>query len=101
VLPQLIITGSQSIPTLTRSPTNRGNTYIASEDLPGPGFRSGHFIFPNWDCNNAGGPRFPDDDNPGCIIQRPRTFQGKTTKYPQVLPSRPGGISLQPPPRQP
>jgi phospholipid/cholesterol/gamma-HCH transport system substrate-binding protein len=101
VLPQLIITGSESIPTLTRSPTNRGNTYIAPEDLPGPGFRSGHYIFPNWDCAHIGGPRFPDDNNPGCILQRPRTFQGKTTKYPRVLPSRPGGISLQPPPRQP
>jgi len=84
-LPQLIMAGSESLPAPTRSSTNRGNAYR----LPGNRRDPGTLILPSFDCNNSGvkGPT----NTPGCNVQRPPSFEGKTQRYPNVEPAQSGG----------
>jgi virulence factor Mce-like protein len=85
VLPQLITTGSQSLLTQTRSPDNRGNTYVVQNLLrPAPGYNNGFEINPNWDCNNTGGEKKPTD-TPGCFVAPPLDFKGVKQRFPQIV----------------
>jgi virulence factor Mce-like protein len=87
VLPQLIMAGSQSLVTPTRSPDNRGNTYLGPDALNLETYRQGFFILPNWDCNTAGGEHPPEGRNPGCVVQKDLTFKDQHGHYPRVLAS--------------
>ena len=40
---------------------------------------------PAWDCNNTGGEHPAREGSPGCRVQPPFTFQGRTTKFPRIL----------------
>jgi phospholipid/cholesterol/gamma-HCH transport system substrate-binding protein len=72
----------------SRLPTNRGNSYVGPAMLDSRvlGQRS---ITPNWDCKPSGGEKDPVPTGPqaapGCLVQTPTEFQGRRTKYPQVL----------------
>jgi phospholipid/cholesterol/gamma-HCH transport system substrate-binding protein len=84
-LPQVLMTGSQSLPSQTRSPDNRGNAYLRPGALARGLGDAGRFILPSWDCNNAGGPAGkPPTDTPGCFVQEPVPFQGENQRYPHV-----------------
>jgi virulence factor Mce-like protein len=85
VLPQIIITGGQSLPALTRTKDNRGNAYLPPNAKRDPS----SLILPSFDCNNSGvkGPT----NTPGCKVAPPIPFQGRNQKYPNVLPAAPGG----------
>ena len=85
VLPQIIVTGSQSIITPTRSSDNRGNTYFAPDALRLDKLPPNTFVPPNWDCNHVGEKQA--DDTPGCFVQGPIPFQGKSTRFPRVEPT--------------
>ena len=87
-LPQLITTGSQSIITPRRTADNRGNTYLRPEALDGERYKQGYQIFPNWDCNNAGGEKYPDD-TPGCFVQGPIRFKDQALQFPHVTEDMP------------
>jgi phospholipid/cholesterol/gamma-HCH transport system substrate-binding protein len=88
ILPQLVVAGSQSFIAGTRTADNRGNAYLKQESLAATDeYAAGYNIQPTWDCANAGGEK-KADDTPGCLVQGPFTFQGKTEKYPHVLESR-------------
>jgi virulence factor Mce-like protein len=87
VLPQLIMAGSQSMISPTRSPDNRGNAYFKPDALNLDTYRKGFFILPNWDCNNAGGEHPPEGRNPGCVVQGEHTFKGERGHFPRVLAS--------------
>ena len=83
-LPQLIVTGDQSMPTPRRSRTNRGNAYFEPGWLAGKDNNSS-FIFPNWDCNHIGGPRAAGEPgDPACRVQGDIPFKGLSDKFPQV-----------------
>lgn len=93
VLPQLIVTGNQSIPAATRTPSGRGNAYYPPGALAGPELKDPNvFSLPSFDCVNAGGPKRPTD-TPGCKLAGPVSFQGKISKYPQVGANKPGGVT--------
>jgi len=85
VLPQIIMFGSESLPALTRTKTNRGNAYLR------PGYRRdpGTLIFPSFDCGNSGekGPT----NTPGCKVQGTQPFEGTDQRFPNVEPGRGGG----------
>ena len=87
VLPQLIVAGSQTLITPTRSADNRGNTYFAPDALNLSTYRNGYDILPNWDCNTAGGEHKAQGSSPACIVQGPLSFKGQTAKFPHVLQS--------------
>ena len=87
VLPQLIMAGSQTMITPTRSKDNRGNTYLAPESLNQDGYKNGYEILPNWDCKSAGGDHKAAQNDPGCFVQGPFNFQGKQERFPHVLAS--------------
>jgi len=94
-LPQLIVTGSQTLPANERrSPDNRGNSYFQPDGVDyGQGYKDGFFVYPNWDCDHVGGPRRATDAEPGCFVQGPIPFQGEPLRrYPHVEPAGPGGI---------
>ena len=65
-----------------RLPSNRGNTYLP------PLFSTQrdaaeYEIFPNWDCENAGGEKKfvagnPAQSSPACLVSKPNFFQGRT-----------------------
>jgi phospholipid/cholesterol/gamma-HCH transport system substrate-binding protein len=86
-LPQLIMGGNQTAITPTRSSNNRGNSYFAPGGLADPIYKS-KFIYRNWDCAPAGGERDPDTNpanpQPGCAVQGPIPFQGRTDRFPHV-----------------
>ncbi len=90
VLPQLIVVGDQTLLTKRRTRSNRGNTYFGPDVLESP--QIGHKeILPNWDCHNAGGEHGPGATNmggfggdPGCFVQGPIPFQGKSDFFPHV-----------------
>ena len=86
VLPQIIVTGSESFPAVRRSPSNRGNAYRLPTNRRDPG----KLILPSFDCANAGGEKGPTN-TPGCKVQEPLPFQGKAQRYPNVEPALEGG----------
>jgi phospholipid/cholesterol/gamma-HCH transport system substrate-binding protein len=64
----------------TRLAKNRGNTYLEPLFGTDPEL-SKKLIFPNWDCNNAGGEQGPNysafpTPTPGCFVQKPIPFKG-------------------------
>jgi phospholipid/cholesterol/gamma-HCH transport system substrate-binding protein len=90
VLPQLVVTGSQTLITPQRTEDNRGNAYFKPDALNFQTYRDGFNILPNWDCNNApGGEHRPTNErDPGCIVQEVFTFKDQTAKQPRVLSSK-------------
>jgi len=84
VLPQLIVTGSQTLVTPTRSSDNRGNTYLAPDALDYARYKQGFNVYPNWDCSAAGGEHQASARNPGCYVQGPIPFQGLSLRFPHV-----------------
>ncbi|MDQ3607386.1 MAG: MCE family protein [Actinomycetota bacterium] len=96
-LPQVIMLGDQTLPSMTRTPTNRGNAYLPPSAKTYDTYKAGdppNFILPNWDCANAGG-EMPAGEDPGCDVMEPFGFQGEQQRYPGLAPSAPGGRSLQ------
>jgi virulence factor Mce-like protein len=87
VLPQIIVTGSQSLPALTRSKDNRGNAYLPPVSARDPS----KLILPSFDCANAGGEKGPTN-TPACRIAGPIPFQGRSQLFPQVREAGPGGV---------
>jgi virulence factor Mce-like protein len=96
-LPQHAIFGSQSLPAQERTRDNRGNTYFAPDGLVFSDKAARLLIPPNWDCRHVGekGPGGMGD--PGCFEAGPVTFDGRTSKFPQVRLGRPGGLMARPP----
>jgi virulence factor Mce-like protein len=86
VLPQIIMTGAESLPALTRTKTNRGNAYLRPDEGRDPQ----KLILPSFDCNNAGGEKGPTN-TPGCRVQRDFGFEGMSQRFPKVREGRPGG----------
>lgn len=86
VLPQIIMTGTQSFPTLTRSADNRGNAYVRPDARRDPN----SLVLPSFDCNRSGekGPT----STPGCHVQGPVPFGGEALRYPHVRQGAPGGV---------
>ena len=86
VLPQIIVTGSQSLPASVRSPDNRGNAYLR----PAAKLNPSTLTLPSFDCRRSGekGPT----STPGCKIAGPIPFQGRNQHFPQVLEAGPGGV---------
>lgn len=86
-LRQFGVMGSQTLSLSTsRTPDIRSNPYPFGTSLGGPVFAQ-HLIFPNFDCNTAGGDKLPTpgpQGTPGCYVAPlPPGFQ--------ALPSRTGG----------
>jgi virulence factor Mce-like protein len=90
-LPQLIVTGSQSLPSPQRSPDNRGNAYFKPGTLNYDEYKRGFFVFPNWDCAAAGGERRAAEETPGCVVQEPIPFQDSLRRFPHVMEALRGG----------
>jgi ABC-type transporter Mla subunit MlaD len=94
-LPQIIVTGSQSIPATERTADNRGNAYLRPNALTFDRYkRDGFLILPTWDCGNTstGGEKRPGPENdPGCFVQEPLRFQGRLQRFPQVGLAASGG----------
>ena len=86
VLPQIIMVGAESIPALTRTKTNRGNTYIRPDAA-----RDGEkFILPSFDCNNSG--EKAPTNTPGCRVQGDVPVRGAEPALPAGRsPRLPGG----------
>jgi phospholipid/cholesterol/gamma-HCH transport system substrate-binding protein len=94
-LPQLVVTGSQSLPQRERSEDNRGNSYFKPGSLNFDGYKDGFFVFPNWDCNHVG-ERKADEENPGCFVQDEIPFGGPPLRrFPHVDEARPGGATFE------
>ncbi len=89
VLPQLIVTGSQTMTSPTRSADNRGNTYLGPAALNNDTYRQGFNIPPNFDCKTKGGQHKPTrQSDPGCVVQGNFTFKGEVGKhFPRILAS--------------
>ena len=85
VLPQVIMLGSESLPALRRSKSNRGNAYIRPDAN-----RDEKMILPSFDCRNAGGEK-PPTNTPGCRVQGPVPIPGSEQFYPNITPSLTGG----------
>ena len=85
VLPQVIMLGSESLPALRRSKTNRGNAYIRPDANREPNT----MILPSFDCDNSGvkGPT----NTPACRVQQDIPIQGMSQRFPQIRPGLPGG----------
>ena len=97
-LPQVIVTGCQTLPTAERTPDNRGNAYMAPGGLADDRLeRPGGFALPSFDCDHVG--LKPPTDTPGCFPSEPQTPQGKTLRFPQLEESRPGGVARREPAR--
>ncbi len=95
-LPQIIVTGMQSLTAATRTADNRGNAYNRAGVLAEAGVKDPtRFILPSFDCDNSGGPK-PPTNTPGCSVAGTQPFQGKDDRFPQVQESSPGGVSKQP-----
>jgi hypothetical protein len=76
--------GDQTLPSMTRVPTNRGNVYLPPSAKTYDTYKAGeppNFILPNWDCANAGG-EMPGGEDPGCDLMEPFAFQGEQQRYP-------------------
>jgi virulence factor Mce-like protein len=85
VLPQIIMTGTESLPALTRTKSNRGNAYLG----PAAGRPPANPILPSFDCNQSG-EKLPTN-TPGCRVQGVLPFEGTSGRFPQVREARPGG----------
>ena len=85
VLPQMIMLGSETLPALVRGTANRGNTYLAPDSHRAPGT----LVLPSFDCNRSG--EKPPTSSPGCKVQGPVSFEGKSQHYPNVEPAQSGG----------
>jgi virulence factor Mce-like protein len=85
VLPQVIVLGEQSLPSLTRSPDNRGNAYLSPNSKIDPDTKT----LESFDCRN-GGEKLPTS-TPGCKVQGPLPFGDLQQYYPQVREAGPGG----------
>ncbi len=85
VLPQIIMVGGESLPALVRSTANRGNAYLA----PNAKFDPGTLMLPSFDCARSG--EKPPTNTPGCKVQGPVPFEGKSQRYPNVEPAQSGG----------
>jgi virulence factor Mce-like protein len=85
VLPQIIMTGIESLPALQRGSGNRGNAYLKPDARRDPE----KLILPSFDCGSSGekGPT----NTPGCRVQGPVPFEGAATSFPNVAPAQPGG----------
>jgi virulence factor Mce-like protein len=85
VLPQMIVAGPQTIPSLTRSGDNRGNAYPPPNSRPDPNAQ----ILPSFDCKQSGekGPT----STPGCKVAGTIPFGGLDQYFPQVREGGPGG----------
>jgi len=95
-LPQLVMVGDQSLPTLQRSRTNRGNAYHPPGWLRYDDYIDEHpFILPNFDCAHLGGPRPRTERDAACGVMDPYAFQGEQERFPTIQPNPPGGRSLQ------
>ncbi|HEV2769524.1 MAG TPA: MlaD family protein [Solirubrobacteraceae bacterium] len=95
-LPQLVMLGNQSLPTLQRSENNRGNAYHPPGWLRYDDYINEHpFILPSFDCAHLGGPRPRTDREPACGVMDPYAFQGEQAKFPAIQANPPGGRSLQ------
>jgi phospholipid/cholesterol/gamma-HCH transport system substrate-binding protein len=71
-----------------RPAASRGNAYLNPGALSGEK-RARAMIFPNFECDNAGGERMtaqPDSsDAPSCFVQDPPAWPpGNTSRYPHV-----------------
>ncbi len=86
VLPQIIMAGPETLPSLTRGAGERGNAYPASNIRPDPQAQ----ILPSFDCTRAGGEK-PPTNTPGCKVQGPLPFGGLEQYYPQVREGGTGG----------
>jgi len=86
VLPQMIVTGEQTLPALSRTPDNRGNSY------PRPDARPDSFsqALPSFDCARTG--EKAPNSTPGCKVSEPIPFGGVTKRYPNVGEAGPGGV---------
>jgi phospholipid/cholesterol/gamma-HCH transport system substrate-binding protein len=88
ILPQLIVTGSQTLISSTRSPDNRGNGYFRPDALNLQTYRDGYEALPSWDCDTAGGEHKPtSNSDPGCVVQGLQDFKGRAEKFSKVLES--------------
>jgi virulence factor Mce-like protein len=85
VLPQMIMLGSESLPALVRGTANRGNAYLAPDSHRAPST----LVLPSFDCNRSG--EKPPTNTPGCKVQAPVPFEGKSQAYPNVEPAQSGG----------
>ena len=85
VLPQIIMLGGESLPALVRGTANRGNAYLA----PNAKFDPGALVLPSFDCNRSG--EKPPTNTPGCKVQGPVPFQGRSQRFPNVEPAQGGG----------
>ena len=85
VLPQIIVTGSQSLPALRRSADNRGNAYLSPASARDPGA----LTLPSFDCNHVG--EKPPTNTPGCKVAGQIPFEGRRQHFPQVRETGPGG----------
>jgi phospholipid/cholesterol/gamma-HCH transport system substrate-binding protein len=86
VLPQIIVTGAETLPALTRSSDNRGNAYLPPDARPDPAAQ----VLPSFDCKQSGekGPT----NTPGCKVAGPIPFGDLGQYYPQVREAGPGGV---------
>jgi virulence factor Mce-like protein len=85
VLPQMIITGTQTLPALARSGENRGNAYPPANVRPDPNAK----ILPSFDCNQSG--EKAPTNTPGCKVAGTIPFGGLNQYFPQVREGGPGG----------
>ena len=87
VLPQIIMTGGESLPALRRSADNRGNAYLPPVAAGDPS----KLILPSFDCKHVGGEK-PPTNTPACRVAGPIPFQGRNQFFPQVREAGPGGV---------
>ncbi len=86
VLPQMIVTGPETLPSLTRGAGERGNAYPAPNIRPDPGAQ----ILPSFDCARSG--EKAPTNTPGCKVQGPLPSGGGVSQsYPQVREGGTGG----------
>ena len=85
VLPQMIVTGAETLPALSRSGDNRGNAYLAPNARPDPTAQT----LPSFDCKQSG--EKAPSNTPGCKVAGPIPFGDLSQYYPQVREAGPGG----------
>lgn len=85
VLPQIIVTGIESLPALERGIGNRGNAYLAPDARRDPE----KVILPSFDCERSGEKGVTH--TPPCRVQGPVPFEGAERRFPNVAPAQTGG----------
>ncbi len=82
VLPQIIVTGSQTLPAANRTADNRGTTYWKPGALDDP--RIGEQgAWPSFDCNHVG-TKARDGETVACYEQGPIEFKGMSRRFPHL-----------------